>query len=151
MSASEVGGGFQGQVIENQRAVLQKLADALDGKLGAEQQMLAAAGIEQINFLLAKNEDYGSAVFKKPMLADISPDVSILVRLSDKYSRIDSLVHKGVTIAALAATPAAAEPAVKTESLEDSLDDLAGYWLLRKAIVKLQKFLSSDTPRLPLE
>jgi hypothetical protein len=150
MSANEVGGGFQGQVIENQRAVLQRLADALDGKLGAEQQMLAAAGIEQINFLSAKNEDYGSAVFKKPMLADISPDVSILVRLSDKYSRIDSLVHKGVTIAALAATPNA-EPAVKTESLEDSLDDLAGYWLLRKAIVKLQKFLSSDTPRLPLE
>lgn len=151
MSTKEIGGGFQGPVLENQQAVLQRIADALEGRLGPEQQMLAVVGLEQINFLLAKNDDYGAAVFKKPMLADIAPDVSLLVRLSDKYSRIVSLASKGVALTAASATANnAAAPEVKTESLEDSMNDLAGYWLLRKAVVKLQQFMASDTPRLPL-
>ena len=153
MGMEEVGGGFVGDVIENQNKVLTDIAAAINGRLGPEQQMIAAVGVEITAFLLSKNSDYGSAVFKSPALAPgMPPDLSVLVRLSDKLSRINELVDKGVALPDLAANanPETAKPAVKGESLADSLDDFLGYWLLRKAIVRLQKFLATNVSRVPL-
>lgn len=152
MSTEEVGGGFVGDVIENQNAVLAKVAAAIEGKAGPEQQIIAAVGIELTAFLLGKNSDYGSAVFKSPALAPgLNPDASILVRLSDKLSRINKLVAKGVAVPDSSTVAQTAQPEVKGESLADSLDDFLGYWLLRKAIVRLSKLLETNVSRSPLK
>lgn len=94
----------------------------------SDQNRIAVKGLQIITTLLSKNQDYGSSVFKVPLLCpDMNEGDAILVRLSDKISRINNLLtarrnfeSKGV--------------AVKTESIEDTFLDMVGYivlWLCR--------------------
>ena len=74
------------------------------------------------NVLLAKNGDYGFAAFNPPVLCNsMPPEIAILVRMSDKISRLANL--------GLAKSP-------NWESYEDTILDLAGYCILYLAAVK---------------
>lgn len=71
----------------------------------------------------AKNADYGDGKqlgnFMEAEGFGIDPFLAVLIRLSDKYSRIKSLCKR-----------ANQEGAVKDESIKDTLIDLANYSLL---------------------
>ncbi len=85
-----------------------------------DQQRVAAVGLEWLATLLNKNSDYGSSVWKPPCLKPgMDPGDAILVRMSDKVSRIASLQSKEAQV---------------DESLEDTVKDLGAYailWLAR--------------------
>lgn len=69
--------------------------------------------------LLKKNKDYGDTIFRSPCLAPgLDPGVGILVRASDKISRITNLLQQSNQ------TP------LINESLEDSIIDLGAYCLI---------------------
>lgn len=93
------------------------IAKALAESRGSDQQRIATKGVEWLTTLLAKNSDYGSSAWKVPKLVpNLPPKQAILVRMSDKIERIESLQKKG-----------AAE--VK-ESFDDTIGDLGSYCLL---------------------
>lgn len=93
------------------------LGEALNGKRGADQKRIAEAGLGFIELLLAKNNDYGSSVWKVPFLCPDMPVTSaILVRMSDKIERLAALQNK--------------TPDVVDESFEDTIKDLGSYCLL---------------------
>lgn len=95
-----------------------RIGDALDGTLGAEQQRLAEQVTAWGALLLRKNADYGSAVYQAPVFAPhLSPGEAILVRMSDKVARLGSLLKGGKA------------PEV-SESFDDTLRDLGSYALL---------------------
>ena len=74
--------------------------------------------------LLRKNSDYGDSVFSHPILyADVSPEAAVLVRLSDKFQRLVSLLHKKTS-------------SPLCESTDDTLLDIAGYCVLLRVIRK---------------
>lgn len=82
-----------------------------------EHLRIMEVGVEWIRKLLRKNSDYGSAVYHSPVLCpDMPPKASILVRMSDKISRLSSLQRKGTAEVA--------------ESIDDTIDDLGAYCLL---------------------
>jgi len=90
---------------------------AMCGKNGADQERIAKKGLEWICLILKKNLDYGSSVFKTPILAPELPvGEAIFVRMSDKIERIRQL-RQG-------------NPNLINESLEDTLRDLGAYCLL---------------------
>ena len=92
------------------------VTDALNGERGPTQRAIAEKGIEWIEVLLKKNQDYGSAVFKKPILCShLYALDAILVRASDKIERIRNLNSKDAEV---------------DESLLDTIGDLGGYCLL---------------------
>ena len=92
---------------------------ALRGHAGPDAQRIAAVGLDWIAKILAKNKDYGGSVWKVPVLAPgQSPGEAIMVRMSDKIERIRQL------------RTIAAGPAVKTETLDDTVDDLGAYCIL---------------------
>lgn len=75
-----------------------------------------------IETCIAKNNDYGSSVedtYKK------FGDMSYLVRITDKYNRILSLIDK--------------EAEIKDESIDDTILDMANYCCLWLASRKLKK------------
>jgi hypothetical protein len=90
---------------------------ALSGSRGEDQKRIAEQGVDFIGTLLRKNNDYGSSVWKRPLLAP-NTDVAaaILVRMTDKVERLISLQSK------------AAE--VVSESFDDTMKDLGAYALL---------------------
>lgn len=73
------------------------------------------------DLMVAKNHDYGDSMSRSPFLVEeVSPRTAILVRMSDKLERLRSLLYRED------------EACVSTESLEDTVRDLAGYcigWL----------------------
>lgn len=80
----------------------------------------------------SKNQDYGGGDplgnFLECSKIGIPPLLGIIVRMGDKWSRINSLIrNKGVA-------------AVKDESLIDTLRDLAVYSMLATVIFKLFRF-----------
>lgn len=90
---------------------------ALEGKRGEDQQDIAVVGLDIVSTLLKKNMDYGSSVFKEPLLCPgLTPRQGIQVRMSDKLCRLQRLL--------------AGNPAEVAESLEDTMRDLAGYAIL---------------------
>lgn len=92
------------------------LTQALSGLRGADQQRIAKTGIDFIETLLRKNSDYGGSAWQVPTLApSLDVGTAILVRMSDKVSRINSLAKR---------------PAMVAESLEDTIKDLGAYALL---------------------
>lgn len=96
------------------------LYDALEGKRGDNQKRIATVGLKVVATLLRKNHDYGSSVWKTPVLApDVPPAQAILVRMSDKVARIAQL---------------ATSKAEVNESLDETLLDLAGYAILKVAM-----------------
>lgn len=73
--------------------------------------------------LLKKNTDYGDAVSSPPFLApNLDAGTALLVRMSDKTSRIRNLIETGRNEV--------------NESLKDSVLDLAGYCLLYLIVTK---------------
>lgn len=93
------------------------IEESLDGKRGPDQQRIAEVGSEWLEMLLRKNADYGSSVWKVPLLTPgLDPGDAILVRMTDKIERI----------ARLRTRPAE----VVGESLADSMRDLGAYCLL---------------------
>jgi len=98
------------------------IKQGLRGENGKYQRVIVLAGYKMIALLLRKNSDYGASVFQNPVLsADTSPEQGILVRMSDKVARLVSLTTPGK------------DQQVKTESVEDTLNDLTGYNILRIA------------------
>lgn len=96
----------------------QALSEALDGTRGEVQGRLALEGMRLTAMLLRKNSDYGSSAYQVPILAPhLDARSAILVRMSDKIHRIANLSKPGST------------PEV-TESLNDTIRDLAGYCIL---------------------
>ena len=93
------------------------IEDALSGSRGEGQQRIAIEGLAWIELVLSKNMNYGGSVWKAPALTPEMPVSSaILVRMSDKVSRIASLMS-GVKDAV-------------NEPLEDTIKDLGAYCLL---------------------
>lgn len=85
--------------------------------MNEDQLRIFKIGIGAISMMLKKNRDYGSSVWKKPILApQIDGGTQILVRMSDKISRLETLLNGHVPLIA--------------ESLEDTLFDLFAYILL---------------------
>ena len=95
---------------------MDRFQQALNGKRGDDQQRIANTGLEFIDIILRKNKDYGSSVWKTPVLTPGLPVSSaILVRMSDKIERVINLTRKDSEV---------------KESLEDTLFDLGAYALL---------------------
>jgi hypothetical protein len=96
------------------------LDDALVGNRGEGQSAIASEVIRWGALMLRKNRDYGGAVWERPMLApDCDPGVAIRVRMSDKLSRLMSLLQRPAEVA--------------DESIDDTLRDLGAYCLLELA------------------
>lgn len=96
---------------------LAELRAALEDE-GADRRKIADVGLSIVQLLLRKNKDYGSSVFKSPVLApSMDAGSAILVRMSDKISRLNNLLQ------------AEAQASVD-ESIDDTLADLAGYAIL---------------------
>lgn len=92
-----------------------KLKTALDR--GGDQARIAAACLDFADTILRKNADYGSSVWKVPVLCPgLNPGDAIKVRMSDKIERLASLANK--------------PPEVVGESYDDTLFDLAAYAVL---------------------
>lgn len=91
--------------------------DALNGTRGTDQERLAVTAIGITATLLKKNRDYGSSVWKTPILAPhVDAGTGILIRLTDKVERVHQLLKS--------------RKAEVAESLEDTMKDLAGYAVL---------------------
>jgi hypothetical protein len=99
----------------------QRIHDAMSGRLGPDQRRIADMGIRWLAQLISKNADYGSSVWKTPVLApDCPPGAAIRVRMSDKVERLMKLLGNP-------------ETALVAESIDDTMADLAGYCLLELA------------------
>lgn len=84
---------------------------------GSEAQTLATIGVDIVDMLLRKNHDYGCSAWRTPVLAPgMSPRQAIQCRMSDKISRLNTLLS--------------GDQAQVTESIEDTMRDLAGYAIL---------------------
>ncbi len=102
------------------------ILSAQKGDRGQTQKFIAEVGLDVIALLIRKNTDYGSSVFSSPILRPgLDPLVAIDVRMSDKIKRIANLLEK----------PNNAQ--VAEESVEQTLDDLCGYIILRKVVKML--------------
>ena len=66
--------------------------------------------------LISKNQNYGNSALTPPPLADVSTKTAILVRLGDKFKRLQQLTH--------------GEQDKVGESLKDTIQDIAGYCIL---------------------
>lgn len=96
------------------------LDDALVGNRGEGQAAIASEVVRWGALMLRKNRDYGGAVWERPILApDCDPGVAIRVRMSDKLSRLRSLLQRPAEVA--------------DESIDDTLRDLGAYCLLELA------------------
>lgn len=102
------------------QADMDLIESALSGERGKDQQRLACEIILWGGLLLQKNNDYGSAIWKTPILApDCNPGTAIRVRMSDKISRLQTLLEGGANEVG--------------ESIDDTLRDLGAYCLLELA------------------
>lgn len=73
--------------------------------------------------LLEKNEAYGDAVFHKPLFSDhLTAQDALLIRIGDKIKRVAHLYRY--------ADAQLREQGSKSEALDDSLLDMAGYCVL---------------------
>ncbi len=84
---------------------------------GHDQRRIVETAIEWAALILRKNADYGSNVWKAPLLApNLPPGITILVWASDKLARLGQLQRQGAEI--------------KEESFDDTIRDLGAYCLL---------------------
>ena len=72
--------------------------------------------VELSSLLIRKNQNYGNSALTAPPLADVSIQTGILVRLGDKFKRLQQLTH--------------GEQDKVGESLKDTIQDIAGYCIL---------------------
>ena len=93
--------------------------NAIENKRGDDQFAIAKTGLGWLDMLLRKNKDYGSSVWKQPVLTPhVDIGTAILVRMSDKIERLQQLLEN-----------IAEKPEVE-ESLRDTMKDLGSYCLL---------------------
>lgn len=93
------------------------IRSAMDGRFTPDAQRIAEVGTAWVATIIRKNTDYGSSVWKPALFAPhLDPGTVILVRMSDKVSRINSLIQRG--------------EALVNESLDDTIQDLGAYCLL---------------------
>lgn len=112
----------ESQLSDEDKALV-RISSASRGEHGSDQERIARVGLEWLDLMLRKNADYGCAVWNVPMLAPTTDaKTAILVRMSDKVSRINSLLQD--------------EQQVKDESIEDTIRDLGAYCLLYLASPK---------------
>jgi hypothetical protein len=103
-----------------------EILDSLASVRGPDQQRIAEVGLEWITLLLKKNSDYGSSVWKTPILApDCDAGMAIRVRMSDKINRLVSLLNNTIV-------NSDTRPEID-ESIDDTLRDLGAYCLLELA------------------
>lgn len=75
-----------------------------------------------------KNADYGGSIidpyknFMGSLLVGVDPERAILVRITDKLSRVGTLLSQ--------------EAQVKDESIEDTIDDAINYFAILKSYIK---------------
>ena len=106
-----------------------KIREAMTGSGAAA--VLAEIGCENLATLLAKNSDYGSSGLTEPiLLPGLAARQALLVRMSDKIARIQTLQNKGPEV---------------SESLEDTMLDLANYCLLWVAVPQLAGAVEPST------
>lgn len=84
--------------------------------VNATEAKIAKMCMAMSRLLLAKNKNYGNSALTAPPLADVSIQTGILVRLGDKFKRLQQLTH--------------GEPDKVGESLKDTIQDIAGYCIL---------------------
>jgi len=115
---------------------LSVVMSALRGDRGPDQRRIAEVGLDWLVTLIHKNSDYGSSAWKVPVLApDCDTGVAIRVRMSDKISRIESLIkRKGHEV---------------DESFNDTINDLGAYCLL--FLARPQDTTPEDRPAMPIE
>ena len=112
--------------MENSFEALHWLRNALEEpETNPDQYRIAVEGLKWIKLILDKNKDYGGSVWKSPILnPSLSVSETILVRMSDKITRLSNLTQNGT-------------PEVN-ESFEDTINDLGAYCLLYLARPKNQ-------------
>lgn len=84
--------------------------------VNATEAKIAQMCMAMSRLLLAKNKNYGNSALTAPPLADVSIQTGILVRLGDKFKRLQQLTH--------------GEQDKVGESLKDTIQDIAGYCIL---------------------
>lgn len=107
---------------------LDRVKFALRQEESHEQFRIAAHGLRWLDLMLRKNNDYGGAVWSAPVLRpNLSPNDAILVRMSDKIQRLQSLFTKQQPVKAIREETIECEV---DESIEDTISDLGAYCLL---------------------
>lgn len=71
------------------------------------------------------------ANFKATQVLDVDPVIGVMVRIMDKIQRVRSFVNDG-------------ELKVSNESVYDAFDDMIGYTILAKAMVKEKRGVALD-------
>lgn len=104
---------------------IQECIKAIQGDYGFDQIKIVETGLDFVTTILRKNRNYGSSVFKLPILArkGESIDYAIRSRLSDKIERLISLLQ--------------GEEDLVGESLDDTITDCGAYcllWLIQRKI-----------------
>lgn len=84
--------------------------------VNATEAKIAQTCMAMSRLLLAKNKNYGNSALTAPPLADVSIQTGILIRLGDKFKRLQQLTH--------------GEHDKVGESLKDTIQDIAGYCIL---------------------
>ena len=75
--------------------------------------------------LIQKNHDYGASAFESPCLfPGLNPKIAILIRMSDKINRLQTLSDERFS------------RQVADETFDDTIRDLAGYCILYLAAVE---------------
>lgn len=96
---------------------LDMIRQANAGQNGEDQQRLASIGLGVVDTLLKKNTDYGGSAWETPILApNMTAKEAIQCRISDKIKRLQKLLSGNT--------------AQVSESVEDTMKDLAGYAIL---------------------
>jgi len=94
-----------------------RIREAAAGQHGDDQKRLVTSGLEILDTLLKKNTDYGGSAWHRPLLAPaLTCRQAIQCRMSDKVQRLARLLNGH-------------NPEV-SESIEDTMRDLAGYSIL---------------------
>ena len=102
-----------------------RMAEALRGK-NPDPEAIANARLELTDLVLAKNHDYGSSIWKPPLLCPHVPvDDAQLVMMSQKVQRLINLVGKEIL--------------VDDESRANTLRDLGAYCILLAIYLDRQK------------
>jgi hypothetical protein len=119
-------------MFSNEVDAMNRFCDAVGGLHGPDQQRIAQVGLDWMLTLLAKNADYGGSAWAVPTLCPkLECGDAILVRMSDKISRIANLLK-------------ADSKALVDESIEDTIKDLGAYCLLWLARPKDQSQKAKD-------
>lgn len=107
------------------------IEEAVSGSRGDDQKRIAEEGLLWLETLLKKNADYGSSVFKSPVLLPrLQPASAILVRMSDKIQRLTTLLNDAQSGPVGGSGLPVTSPQVLEESFADTLRDLGAYALL---------------------